>query len=72
MSISPPRSGVAYFLDQDADGHWYLIEEGYREEWFSWTDLDSDQPDAWVVPVFARALGTGPEAVFFFDPVLPC
>lgn len=43
-----------YFFDNDCDGHWYLIDANFRQEWNEW--LGSDEPET---PEFVTRLGGG-------------
>jgi hypothetical protein len=61
---------ISYFLDSDADGHWYLVPAALRAEWDAWTDLDPETVAAWITPVWATELGGHPSAVTFTDPKL--
>lgn len=53
-----------YFLDNDDDGHWYLVPHNQRAEWYSWLNFDGEAD----VPVWARLLSGGPQDVIFIAP----
>lgn len=47
-----------FFLAQDGDGHWFIVDAAKRVEWDAWTHLDDEDPRAWEPPDFAeRVLG---------------
>lgn len=54
-----------HFLDQDEDGHWYVIPVAHKEEWDEWCDIPSDDERAWEALVFANRLGGGTRGVIF-------
>lgn len=35
-----------FFVDQDNDCHWYLIESNKRKEWENWKDIPNDNPES--------------------------
>jgi hypothetical protein len=45
-----------FFMDQDNDCHWYIIEADKRKEWDAWLNLDSDDEASWNVPDFAQGI----------------
>lgn len=57
-----------FFLAQDDDGHWYMIDVDYMTQWAAWIDqLDSEDPD-WDVPDYAISVGGSPSLVTFQFP----
>lgn len=58
-----------YFLDQDDDGHWYVVPTDKRVQWEQW--FGSDDYDTGLVPEFAIELGHDPSLVSFTDPESP-
>jgi len=57
-----------YFIDQDQDCHWYVVDNNFREEWQAWCNLDSEEDDAaHTAPAFAIYLGTRPNKIVFSD-----
>ena len=60
----PPR----YFLDHDASGHWYIVESSHRGQWCTWNKLDHNDPASWVVPPYARPIGTHINRIEFENP----
>lgn len=57
-----------WFLDQDNDSHWYLVEFSKRAEWEEWMNLDSEDEESWDVPAFASRLPGSPSQLTFTDP----
>lgn len=57
---------MRFFLDSDADGHWYVVPENKRAEWQAWVNCDDE--DSWQVPDYAKAVGGAPSLVTFTDP----
>lgn len=53
-----------YFMDQDDDCHWYIIEADKRTEWNAWLNLDGDDESSWNVPDFARSIDNPSLIVF--------
>ena len=54
-----------YFLDQDGDGHWFVVPVSRKEEWDNWAALDSDDETAWTAPNFVEEVGGAPQSVIF-------
>ena len=52
-----------FFLAQDNDCHWYMVEAIWRGEWEEWLESGSDE-----VPQYATPLGSGPQWVEFENP----
>lgn len=46
-----------YMLQQDNDGHWYVIPSNKEEEFCEWLDGNPDDEEYWTEPDFAVALG---------------
>ena len=62
-------TNTRYFLDQDNDGHWYVVRREKSHVWDEWLDLPSDNPDAWEPPVgVAYPVGGSPTLVTFTNP----
>lgn len=57
-----------YFLDQDNDGHWFLVEADHRAVWDAWRDLGPDDFWSWTPPLHTTKLAGGPQSVEFSDP----
>lgn len=55
-----------YFLDQDNDCHWYLVDADRRAEWEAF--VEEAAPDGWEVPGCATRLAGGPSNVTFERP----
>lgn len=53
------------FLDRDNDGHWYVVQNDFREDWDAWLQLDDDDEAAWDEPDYAYRLGGSPHTVTF-------
>lgn len=60
-------SSKLFFVDQDNDCHWYLIESSKRKEWEKWKDIPDDNPESWDVPEFAKSINSP----YQFDFYLP-
>ena len=58
-----PASG--YFLDTDAEAHWYIVEVAKRLEWEDWKSLDASDSRSWTAPAFAKELGGHPRNIEF-------
>lgn len=54
------RSSIRYFLDNDEDGHWYVIPEGARKLWQDFVDSAFGE-----APIFAIPIGGHPNLVTF-------
>lgn len=39
---------MKYILIQDNDCHWYVIPYEREEEWYDWTDSESDDVPDWA------------------------
>lgn len=57
-----------YFLDQDNDGHWFLVDADFRAEWESWCGIGPDDENGWTPPEHATQLLGGPNTVTFEQP----
>lgn len=57
-----------YFLDQDNDCHWFLVEADKRAEWEAWLEIDSGDEKSWTPPNCAEELPGGPSDVIFENP----
>jgi hypothetical protein len=57
--------GKKYFLDQDNDGHWYMIDADHEDKWNDWLELDSDDEASWNVPEFAEGIDS-PRGIKFY------
>ncbi len=58
-----------FFLDQDNDGHWYLVDASKRAEWAEWLELPNDDARAWEGPKFARQIDR-PQDIEFTEPLI--
>lgn len=56
-----------FFIDNDHDGHWYIVPADRREEWLNWLEQDEDEEASWTEPDFAIRLGGHPNLVEFSD-----
>lgn len=61
-------SARRFFLAQDSDCHWYLVQAEKRPEWNAWCELNSDTEAAWRVPDFATPVD-GPHRIEFENPI---
>jgi hypothetical protein len=58
-----------YFLDQDNDGHWFIVDASKRAEWEAWKALDAEDVVAWTPPTgIAEEVNSGPGVVTFEQP----
>lgn len=57
-----------YFLDQDNDGHWFLVDADKRAEWEEWVKLGPDDETGWRPPEHATELAGGPSNLVFEMP----
>lgn len=57
-----------FFLDQDDDGHWYVVPVNKMPEWDDWLNLDPDDPKSWSMPTFVNYVGGSPSLVTFTNP----
>lgn len=55
-----------YFLDNDNDGHWYIIPVRMRDEWITWLE-SVDDDDTLEMPEGIVQLGGHPNLVEFHD-----
>lgn len=60
-----------YFLDQDGDCHWHLVEADKRKEWEQWKAIDSENPESWKTPTFARMINSAREIEFLISSPIP-
>lgn len=60
-----------YFLAQDNDSHWYVVQANRRKEWDDWCEIDSDDERAWTAPEFATAVGGAPSMITFSEVAWP-
>jgi hypothetical protein len=59
-----------YFLDNDGDGHWYVVPVTQRGNWQAWVDQlgsDEDGVDT-ATPAYAQSIGCSPNYMTFKDP----
>ena len=63
-----PNAGPRYFLDQDNDGHWYVIPCENENEWEEWCNILEGDERGWQPPIFARSVGGSPRLVTFNNP----
>ena len=54
-----------FFLCQDNDTHWYLVDNAIRDRWFAWLDIPSDDVRSWEAPEGAERLNGPPSMVIF-------
>ena len=67
-SIMQPASGSVtkkFFMDQDDDAHWYLVDNAVRDAWFAWLKIPSDDERAWTPPEGAERLHGPPSMILF-------
>jgi hypothetical protein len=57
-----------FFLCQDDDGHWYLVDNAIRDQWFAWLDIPGDDERSWKVPAGAERLDGAPNMIVFTNP----
>lgn len=57
-----------FFLSRDHSGHWYVIENRHRSDWFAWLQLDENDEASWTPPDFARRVNGSEEGVTFTNP----
>lgn len=57
-----------YFLAQDNDCHWFLVDADRRAEWEAWRELGPDEALGWRPPDCATELGRHPSSVTFENP----
>lgn len=60
-----------YFLAQDNDCHWWLVEAARREEWEAWVAIGPDDEAGWRPPDCATEVNSCPSRVVFSSPVMP-
>jgi hypothetical protein len=67
MGTEYVRAGArkTYFLSQDNDAHWYLVDNAIRNRWFAWLDIPNDDVRSWEVPEGAERLN-GPTSMIIF------
>ncbi len=69
-TVSEHLSKSRFFIDQDGDSHWYLVDADKRKEWDEWKELPSDTGGtAWETPFFAEAIDH-PNGVVFYGPII--
>lgn len=56
----------AYFLDNDDNGHWYLIPAERREEWVRWSNTGWDWEDDFADEANNWLINGGPSSITFF------
>ncbi len=56
---------MRFFLDQDNNCHWYIVDASKRKEWSEWLELSEDDENSWNAPSFAQELGGHPNRVEF-------
>lgn len=54
-----------FFLDQDNDGHWFVVPVSKYVRWEEWLSLDSEDERAWDVPEYITPIDGGPQGVCF-------
>ena len=54
-----------FFLDQDNDGHWYVVPIIIEKLWREWLDLDQNLEEAWTQPAGVIAVGGSYTSVKF-------
>lgn len=59
------RLTMKFFLSQDNDGHWYIVQAARRDDWLTWLEQDEDEEASWEEPDFAERLGGAPDLVEF-------
>ena len=63
------ESKKKYYLDQDNEGHWMLVNSAYACDYQRWLEIDSDDPRAWETPPYAEKIGGNPNVIEFENPV---
>ena len=61
---------MRYMLVTDNDSHWYIIPTQHLVAWGTWTELNSELPESWNPPIWARPVGGSPTLVTFENPVV--
>lgn len=56
-----------FFFDRDQSGHWYIIDNSCRDQWFEWANLPEDDERGWDVPEYADRIDH-PTHFSFTDP----
>lgn len=57
-----------FFLDQDDDGHWYIVPVVHRDEWEAWCEIDEYDERSMTPPPFAREVDGSNSRVTFLSP----
>lgn len=55
-----------YFLDNDDDGHWYLIPVSRSEDWQRWVDNDYNWEDDFCSEASNWMIGGHPNKIEFY------
>lgn len=45
-----------YFIGSDNSGHEYIVPVEKRDVFWSWSEMDEDDPDSWEAPEYALRL----------------
>lgn len=53
-----------FFLDNDDDGHWYVVAAHCRREWYAWRNSAGE-----ITPDFAYSIGCEPSRILFENPI---
>lgn len=59
-----------YYLDEDNDGHWYVVPVELSEVWQKWLSLPDDNPESWEPPDGCEQVGGSPTLVRFSDYII--
>lgn len=55
-----------YFLDNDDDGHWYLVPVEEREAFEEWLDSDVDEHHIFTAKAYEYMIGGHPNKIEFY------
>lgn len=55
---------MEFYIDNDDDGHWYIVPEEHREQWVVWRNLPCDDENSWDVPSFATQIDGVDQIIF--------
>ena len=55
-----------YFIDQDDDGHWYMISEYKEDAWNIWRNNYYSE-EGYDAPEFAQAIDSPSEIKFYLE-----
>lgn len=47
------------------DGDWFVIPKSRESDFDKWTQLPTDNEEAWVTPPYAKQVGGSPSRVWF-------